>query len=223
MFLKDLVKGKRVCIVASAGYISELDQMRLIDEYDVVIRVNRLFYSTNNELEKHIGKKTSVIYQIGYPLSETSVDFDIKQQDIKDQGIIIHFPPHYRHSIIGDNNNLKNYILQNGHDKISQSSPEAIDYMIKINKQTNEEGDWQLNTGAVCIIEVLQYKPKELYLTGFTFFKGDKPYVDGYRDTLYLGKHKPDRDLRLVKECIEESTETFVKMDHVMKNILYKS
>jgi hypothetical protein len=125
----------------------------------------------------------------------------------------------YRHSIKGHNSKLLKYIESDrGYKNILYTSNKAIDYL----KSVNGRHGWHANTGAVCIIEILQYEPKEVFMTGFSFFKGYKVYSKGYRDCLSIGKHEPDRDINLVKDAIKLFGREKVIMDNVMQPIVYK-
>ena len=85
--------------------------------------------------------------------------------------------------------------------------------------------DSRPNSGTAAMVDLLSYNIKELYITGFTFFKGG--YYKEYRKynekqvmdrMARAGHHNQEKQFRVMKDMLENDNR--VKMDKALKRVL---
>jgi hypothetical protein len=75
------------------------------------------------------------------------------------------------------------------------------------------------NAGIITIQDLLQFDIRELYITGFTFYKGGKAYYDGYRGVgLVSWLHPADRHVARLREWVK--VEPRIRLDDALERIL---
>ncbi len=229
--LTDIVRGKRVCVVGPAGYLKEKDGFgKIIDEYDVVIRVTKLWFCMSDETEDYLGKRTDVIYTSGCPNDVVIPLYKKHKIKINNEGVMINIIPVYRHWFRGEQVNFRNVLVNDIKlDNVLQTSKESMEYFKKIDGNTSKP----LNTGMIAILDVLQCVPSEMFICGFDFYTSErsKSYVDGYMDyarvnglkLMDIGKdgHNQKRNVIELKKQFALFDSVQVKLDDVMQNILY--
>jgi len=216
--------GKRIAIVGPAD--SAYDEMKgvYIDQFDLVIRINKAITTWKPENEKYIGTKTDVLVHCfleGDSIGGGPLDFDFfKKHKIK---YILNPKNHfayYRHIF----NAYKKYLTTS---KIYILPKNKFNDCEILFKDSNNHGRGA-TTGFRTLFMVLSSKPKEVYITGFTFFK--TPYADGYRDQLKdttvnlehmkkRGAHDPDFEYSLFIELLKNSTCNVI-LDSKLKSIV---
>ena len=169
-----LINNKRIVIVGPAPYLNKKKIGKLIDSYDVTIRFNK-----GMNLMKHpsiYGSKTDILYHCvcqkqdnGGKITRSMYNY-IKM-------LVFSYPKLHKTDKTSFNNGnshlFKNFPKSNSKMRIINK-----EYYIKMEKNIG----CRPNTGIICILDLLQnFKPKEIYVTGFTFFK------DGY-SKLYRNK-----------------------------------
>ncbi len=199
--------GKRIAVVGPAD--SAYDELKgeYIDQFDYVIRINKALITWKPENEKYIGTKTDILVHSFLEDEFTGgghMDFDL-------------FRKHKVRYILNAKHNFKNYRdILNIYKKYL-----TCNKIYLLSKQRVKDCDFFFKNygfgptnGFRAIFMVMNSKPKEIYITGFTFYK--TPYADGYRDQLKdmtinfehmkkRGAHNPDLEysvfLKLLNSC----------------------
>ena len=170
-----MINNKRVVICGPAPYLNKLNNGKNIDSYDTVIRINKGHNLTKNS--KIFGSRTDILYHC---LSENKEDGGKVTKEMYNHFklIVSAFPrllPKDRTSFPkGNVGNFRNF-KQKTIKKLS-----VIGKKFYLNLERNIK--CRPNTGIIAILHVLRHNPKELYITGFTFFKDG--YSKLYRNTI---------------------------------------
>lgn len=224
----NLIKNKRIVIVGPADYVNN---GKLIDSYDIVIRINRGHRMTKNT--KKYGSRTDILYHCvnqGFEYGGKLLNDDIK--NIKHirfcYPIIFNNEDNsfYHRASYFDyiNLNLENI---NKSDKYSIiSKKKYLDFENKLKTRPN--------SGTLAIWDLLHYEIKELYITGFTLFKTN--YDKLYRDKVFgkskntgqsaldemkkYGTHDQDKIKSYYKEKLLNNNK--IKLDKIFIDILNK-
>jgi hypothetical protein len=211
--------GKRVAIIGPADSALKEKLGIYIDDFDIVIRINK---SLDNIDLHHafIGSKTTVLF---HGLDETPIsgcgEIDIikwKMFGVKK----VFYPLNEKRLLF----NLHNYFLKNRGDiPIHQINDK---FYKKLQKLIN---NYTPTTGFGALYVLLHSNCAELYISGFTFFK--TPHQTGYRneinhkDALQLikdyGNHNPDIEFEVFKEKVANS-KLNIKLDKTLQELVYE-
>lgn len=221
-FDENWFKGKRVAIIGGADSVLKDKLGDYIDDFDVVVRINK-----------------------GVELIETQSDFVGKRTDVLFHSFLDN-PKDIGHSPITiglwEKHNVKKVVYSLNHKKIIRGIYDLIAFSKKSrNKMKFSEVPVYIydknleniapfitpTTGHVAVSTVFQCQPKELYVTGITFFK--TPHNKLYRKTSmdvfhqqFTGKvnhHNPDAEYNYFKK-IYENNKDIIKPDQTLKKIL---
>ena len=174
MSFENFIKDKKVLLIGPAPYLYDGSILEKIPEYDTVVRLNRSIEMIE-ELAKYTGKRTEVLYHC-IDIAPEQGNYDYSVQSWKDKGVQhvrIPYPPvnfHYAKNIS---------IFQNKNNNIIENSIVEIGTFSQIKQGCNNTAP---NTGTIAVIDILENNPKSLHISGLTFLKGKKIYMDGYRD-----------------------------------------
>lgn len=213
---RNYLKGQRVVIVGPAPSILNSEQHDLIESYDVVVRLNRAL-PLPEKLKKDVGERTDVLYNCMNPSNECGGKIDIKV--LKENGVKFLVSPYapvqdeYRFK-----KDIEAYWKENGN---------AIPFChVDHNHFKKLLQIMQLpNTGICAILDLLKQDIAELYITGFTFFKGG--YVKEYRPyneqqvlqrMARYNLHNQEKQLKYMKNIL--SKDKRVKMDSALDEII---
>jgi hypothetical protein len=217
---EDVFKGKRVAVIGAADSAFEKENGDYIDTFDVIVRVNKAPHSWSPEKAKFIGSRTDVLFHSFYENSDSGggpIDFELYEQ----QGIQFIVNPNY--NIKGLMTHL-NYYKRNLNNKITYLLPRRF-----YEKMIVDFGEIIPTVGYSALYTVLNSKCKEVFITGFTFFK--TPYANDYRDHLKdmkanenhlrkQGIHDPDLEFELFKKELNKGEHGHIKMDARLLEIL---
>lgn len=209
----EYLKNKRVAIVGPAPSVIGSKQGEEIDSYDIIVRINKALPIPEN-LKSDIGSKTNVLFNC----LNTSPD----------NGGYLHIPmliqeldwiasPYaairpFDEDIRRFNNQLSG--------RLPFFVPETSWYL----NIANEMGT-RPNSGVLAILNCVNFEPSELYITGFTFFKGG--YYKEYRQLneqqvmsrmAQHGNHKQEPQIEYFKKYIAKKP--FIKMDKALIEVL---
>jgi len=169
------LRDKRVCIVSYAKYMEKKKFGKIIDSYDVVVRVNN---GVNIVDRKYFGTKTDIFsgsfYESKMKMIVTTWRYLNKDETKKTKKMNI-----YEFlKMIGIN-----YIFINNRNGNSKETEEnAIKSGLKIMVDQKINTNIYLTTGLQAIIQLLYLKPKELMVIGFDFTMNFfKDYENFYR------------------------------------------
>lgn len=211
----EFLDGKKVVIVGPAPSMLGSKQGQLIDSYDVVVRIKKVL-SQFSHLSEDIGTRTDVLYSWldqNYSQGGT-IDYDALGKD-KVKFVCCPYPEGVNFS----DKNIKDFLKNNN----GRFKFHAIDkmYYQKIAYKINTRP----NSGIGAILDLLRHNISELYITGFTFFKGG--YIKEYTNMneeqaidrlVSAGKHSQPPQINLLKEIA--SIDQRVKTDAVLSEIL---
>jgi len=182
------LKNKTVALVGPGWHTKNTKQQKLIDSYDVVVRINDGIELTKI-YSKDIGKRTDILYctlKDTY-FKKTSIGGDLYRKKI------------FTSRRIKEYNKIIKWITIT-HAFFHQSNVRKLIDMIKdtsilinlVEKDTfnrvQSGNESKISAGIITIFDLLQYEIKELYITGITFYDIDtikvrknKFYRSGYK------------------------------------------
>ena len=216
-------KDKKVAVIGAADSAFEKEMGTFIDNFDYIIRINKAPHALSKEKFKHVGSRTDVLYHSFFENTDRGGGGPINWQLYEKQGVQF---------LVNPNNNISglkahlNYYKRNLSDKKTHLLP--MSFAKKLRK---DFGEWVPTVGYSGLYTVLNSGCKEVYITGFTFFK--TPYADDYRDDLQdvkkndqfiknQGFHNPDLELKeFMKQLSDhENSETNIIMDDALSSIV---
>lgn len=185
------IKNKRVAIIGPADYVNkELDETHgdFINSFDTVIRLNSMIKFPREELEKYYGKKFDILFSSFWPFNDAK-EF-IKGELNKSRNLYLDSYKDISNNLLiydyHDRQFHKEYILNKYKNFFNRkknftfiSSIYKIHYLKKLFNLKKTP-----TTGLACILTCLLNKPKELYISGITFYQ-DKIYK-GYYNKYFL-------------------------------------
>ena len=218
------LKGKKVCIVGPAPKIIGNSYGKVIDSYDVVVRLNN-GYTFCDKYGVDIGTRNDIIYQTAIPKlgRGTTMPIETLQDNVK--WVCCSFPDEkHREKICNFIKHVDNRIPIHIMDKdrwgvLASSIGEQV-----------EKGSIPPTTGLAAIFDLLDYDIEKLYITGFTFFKVKKKrervYYRGYSENpanetpsnLKDTKHNFKAELRYFKKFVKGDDR--VDYDDVLKKVV---
>jgi hypothetical protein len=217
---KKAFKNKRVAIVGAANSTFDEKGGDFIDSFDIVIRINKAAQTWEKKNSVYLGSKFTYLFHSFYE-NEFSGGGKIDFEKFERLGIKKLINPNYT------NQGLKAHInFYKRHLKVKRT------YMLapRLTKNIKEAIDGYIPTvGFSALMALLLSDCKEIYITGFTFFKS--PYAKGYRDNLidleknkahleYQGIHKPDLEFIAFKKQLNLTSCRHVKMDKVLAALI---
>lgn len=201
------MENKRVCLIGPAPHTAEIDQSEYIKSFDVVVRINNAL-PIPDELKKTTTDRCDVLYVWRKILPNSSWN-NLKEIRLKPDAIFSH--------------QWNKKLYEPYKEILKVVSPE---HFYGLSKELGSRA----NTGLMAIEDILSEKPKELYITGLTFYRG-VAYHDSYKG-LYsndrvtknqgtMDKHNQDHQIKyFIKKCYNK-----VNCDETLNKIIndYKS
>jgi hypothetical protein len=174
---EDLVKNKNVVIVGPAHHLTGSNFGKIIDSYDVVVKINGLLYNKN---PKDYGARIDVL--------TTNLEF-IRNNQLTDDLLIkkgIKFILCKR--IFNNETQIPFKVLRTPDHKLFENSPAPLNGINAIN-------------------EIINNKPKELFITGFDFYTSGRWFTENYYPTSpeYTGSGNPKWDFKFVDPSASQS------------------
>ncbi len=216
-----IFSGKRIAVVGPADSAYDEFKGAYIDQFDYVIRINKALITWKPENEKYIGTKTDILVHSFLEDEFTGggqMDFDLFcKYKVKYVLNAKHNFKNYRDIF----NVYKKYLTRNKVYLLSKQKVKDCEFFF------NKHGFGPTN-GFRAIFMVMNAKPKEIYITGFTFYK--TPYANGYRDQLKdmtinlehmkkRGAHNPDLEYSVFLKLLN-SSEGKVILDSSLSKIV---
>lgn len=177
-----LVKNKKIAYVCPSPHLKGKKLGKLIDSYDLVVRVNQAYEMPESDWEDY-GSRTD---------------------------IVMNCLNHYKRNAINENLKFSNSLKHIVCPMVSVGEVEIIkDFMSNLDVDWHNISDKYIfkcfneigttaNTGLMGIITLLNYNIEELFITGMTFFnmnKFGKVYSDTYHDAASLaGNFTPNKE-----------------------------
>jgi hypothetical protein len=215
-----IFKGKRIAIIGAASSAYEKELGKYIDSFDLVIRINKALTTWKNENEVFVGRKTNILFHSFYENNQSGggpLDFRLyEQRNVK--------------YIVNPNNNNEgwrlNYNFYKKYNLFKITHLLSKDYYKEMTKPFNR---LRPTVGYAALYSVLESPFKEVYITGFTFFK--TPYSKGYRDDLVdmeankrhiqaQGLHDPDIEFNEFLKMLEKNRGKSIILDDTLQAIV---
>lgn len=212
--------NKKIAIVGAADSLLDNKNGKLIDSYDIVIRINKAPHSWNENKMDYIGSKFTYLYHSFFE-NDFSGGGEIDWNLYRKLGIKKVVNPNY--SKAGLKTHLNYYKRNFNFNKtyiLSRKSSKSI---------AKDLNGYVPTVGFSALSSVLQSDCKEIFITGFTFFK--TPYIEGYRDGLQSvkvnndhisaqGLHDPKKEFIAFKKALRVSPCENIKFDSKLQEIL---
>lgn len=187
--MENIFKDKKVVIIGSASHVTEINQRELIDSFDVVVRVN-LSIPNKKNISENTGKRCDVWYVANKIINEQPKLLKLSYiKKIKTANYLEHLIPQGK------------YI-----ELINQK------YLKKVLKKLPTRG-------LRAIADIVKSEPKELYITGFTFYQTEKDHF--YEDGKVIDpSHDFEDELKYFIKNVYNLP--FVKTDEILTKIIEK-
>lgn len=215
-----IFRNKRIAIIGAAS--SALDEANgdYIESFDIVVRVNKAIVTWKPEMREFVGKRTDVLFHSFYENEESGggpIDLDL----FKEFGV---------EYVVHPFNNPEGFLTHLNYYKRNLRTNRTFVMSRKMYRKMKEPFErWRPTVGFAALYAVLNSPAKEVYITGFTFFR--TPYAGGYRDHLIekqanerhiknQGLHNPELEFCLFRKLLEESPCGAVKCDVTLKRLL---
>lgn len=212
--------GKRVAVIGAANTPFEEGNGTYIDDFDLVVRVNKAVHVMKSEDAPFLGKKTDVLFHSFYE-NEYSGGGPIDRELFSTRGVKYLVNP-YR--------NLKGFIVHLNFYKRHLAAEKTFfldspNYRL-LDKEMNS---WTPTVGMASLSSILNSNCAEVFITGFTFFK--TPYALGYRDHLRSseensahikkqGLHNPDLEFEIFQDLLKKTKCKKVILDKALTSII---
>ena len=166
----EMLKGKRVVIVGPAPSLEGSGKGKDIDDYDIVVRINKGF-PVEQGMESDIGSRTDIHYHCLCTTAECGGPVFYKE--MKDSNVFVSAP--YPKAVGPFYNDVQRFELDNKKWELPFHVIDTDYY-----RSIAESVGTRPNSGTLTIIDLLAYDVKELHITGFTWFRGGwrKSYKD---------------------------------------------
>jgi hypothetical protein len=202
-YLTQMIKGKRVALIGPAEYVCKefnSEHGKYIDNFDIVIKMNGMIHLPNKELEKYYGEKMDILISSFWfdPENKQQYDLLVKYYEDKYYNSERYINPDYYKNINHDLllfENMPRKLFQKIYNKNKEifDNNKNLKYHCITNKFSNQTRNflnnlYNLNTGTttglLSIANILLCNPKELYISGLTFYKDTKhkAYYSNYWD-----------------------------------------
>ncbi len=216
-------QNKRVVIIGAADSIYNQENGNYIDQFDIVIRVNKAVHNLNPSNYSFVGSRTTHLFHSFYE-NEFSGGGLIDWELFDKVGV---------KKVINPNRTYKGIITHLNYYKRKQESRKTYIISSKnYNRISNELNNAIPTIGFSTLMLLLDTKCAELFITGFTFFK--TPYVKGYRDELLdmdinrehinkQGIHDIELEFEIFKKSLTTAKPKKVTFDADLKKIIENS
>ena len=237
--LYNLVEGKRVTLIGPAPYLQGLGRGEYFDAYDIVVRPNEII--PLRDIRCDYGSRTDIMFcNFGTPWMpgiKRKLDIDDHMEHFKNLKLVVSSGIKAKHS---DTDYLSwpddhvSDIIEN-FNEINKYDLPFYWIGVKDYKALYSKVGVEFNTGLGAILILLQYPIKELYMSGFSFFKGGDTYEDifckGHMDELdtngkpmgFTGGHGPHANqvqFDYFKNFLRHSGDVRLNIDSYLKNLL---
>ena len=219
-FDENWFKGKRVAVVGGADSVLKQQAGSYIDEFDVVVRINKGVEAIVTQRE-YVGTRTDVLFHCFYVRENdpgsSPITIDLwKKHDVR-QLIFSHNYTRSRYSL---SNFLYFLRLTKGRVRFAQVPPKLY------GANWNVTRPYGPTTGFIAINTIFNCQPKELYITGITFFKSPHNTAnragtpDSYHKMFSAHKsHNPEAEYQHVKSLYLKHPD-IIRPDKVLEQIM---
>ena len=171
------ISNKKVALVGPASYLTNLNMGEIIDSHDIVVRVNRGLELIADYPES-VGTKSDILYNCGVKKLDNGGSLNI--EFYKSQGIewISTIPNSDEHGNCHDNS-VHPMVDKNFIDEAKANfNFHLMDW--RNYSHINKHVKCRSNTGFAAIFDLLNHKPSELFICGYSFYLD--PFIKGYKN-----------------------------------------
>lgn len=173
------VKGKSIVIVGPSPYMLDKERGEMIDEFDIVIRMNKSF-PVKEEHKPFIGSKTDVRWHCMNTYHRHGGEYFIDEMlESGTEWLCSQFP-----------NNLDYF--HEDHKKFLELNQNRIKFHVWTDLEQyltyHHYLGTRMNTGTACLADLLSYDIGNVHVTGITFFR--QGWIDGYKEEGYDSKQE---------------------------------
>lgn len=221
-FNTSIFKDKRVVVIGGADSAFKEKLGTVIDSFDVVVRVNK-GVEVVDQFSDFIGKRTDVLFHCFF-------------EDVAQGGSPITPELWKKHHVklllMSHNSACSNYAYRNFYNFLFKTKGKVP--FVQVSKEQHHANFEALHgvaptTGFIAIKTILDSLPKELYITGITFFKTAhqqeyrKGTVEDYK-TMFTksSSHNPEFEYAYVKEQYLKFPNC-VKPDPILSDIFHNN
>jgi hypothetical protein len=217
----NLLKDKRIAIVGPASSAFNTEMGEYIDGFDIIIRVNKsAIIVGGGKYKRDIGSRTDILFHSFFE-NEISGGGPLNMELYDGQGIKYLISP--RNTWAGLRNTF-NFYKKYCQGKRTFTLPKSLYKRVSIPLIP-----YKPTIGLTAILTAMQAEFKELYITGFTFYK--TPFGSGYRDQIQdaekaksfineQGIHNIDLEFSVFKDCLHACKHKRIVLDSVLESIL---
>ena len=188
--LLSLVEDKRVAIIGPAPYLKGRQMGSLFDNYDIIVRPN--IFHIDKSLVKDYGSRTDVMFHNfgGAFMKGLKKIIENHPEDFKKLKMMgcLALKNYGADPHLSWDDNYVSGVVENFNHINANNTPfywiGVKDYKTIYNKVGVE-----LNTGVMALTILLSYPLKEIFVSGFTFYKGKS---NRYEDIYYEGAVPPE-------------------------------
>jgi hypothetical protein len=221
VFDLEILKGKRIVIVGAASSALNTGKGGYIDDFDLVVRINKATALVDSgKFKADIGTRTDILFHSFFENDFSGggpLDFTLFHR-LGIKYVINPIPTYFgwRQTY----NFYKKYQTNHVTYTLPSSLYEKVESKFKKFRPT---------TGFCALLTLLNSNCSELYITGFTFFK--TPYAEGYRDALkdvevnkkYIldsKQHDPEIEFKEFKNFLRLPRNGKVILDPALQSII---
>jgi hypothetical protein len=184
----------------------------IIDSFDRVARLNHAL-PIPMDLVPDVGSRTDILYHNLWKGSPTAPPFEelapVLQESVK--WVCAVHPYSNAEGSHADNIDAFLAVLQ---QRVPFRTVSPRDYL-----RSKWRNRCRPSAGISAIRDLLRFGIKELFISGFTFYQGKKPYHENYRGagpTPWL--HSPDRELAQIRRWVESDSR--IRLDDTLEAIV---
>lgn len=167
--MKNLIEGKRVIFVGACPNIKGMKYGATIDGYDVVVKTNGSILLSGDEYYRDYGKRCDVLY------TNNQFQREMRPLPVKDWNL------KYLCMKVVSEKDMRRYL-----DRV----PVRVirDAMVQVNRELHGA-----TMGAYIFTDLLNFNPKELFITGVDWFASKKKAFEHDNYSEYLDCYLPDK------------------------------
>ncbi len=167
----DYIKHKNVIVVGPADYLRGQGRGWWIDEFDIVVRVNRSF-PVNEEDFEDLGSRTDIRYHNACTRENEGGPLHLDNPQIENLEYVSSVFPRHLDYFDNDINKLEEELKDSS---VKLHCHSDIEQYITLHHMM----ETRPNVGIGAILDLVNYRPKRLHIAGFTFFSSE--YIDSYQ------------------------------------------
>ena len=226
---REFLKNKKIALVGPADYLENSNLGNEIDSFDLVVRINRGI-ELIGKYHKDIGQRTDILYSclIEQPTNAGIIDPVVYSNEYKLKYICT--TPFPKRRFLSKSIDIHPMADKEKFRNLSTLIPTRI-IPLKFWRNFSKELETRPTTGYISIFDILEFKPKELKIFGFSFYmtnilkgykKGMKQKEENFNElALKSTRHEHHKMLTFAKKTLLKKEN--VNFDPFLQKLLKKS